>query len=148
MTKSILSEIGIQPECVDHNYNVSCHDLSSLKGAPFYINGDFIAGSNKLDSLIGLPIHIDGHCYLFNNNLTSLHNIHKHLKRLHGYLNCKCNPITSSVLGVLLINEIQGVWLDQKEVELIINRHLHADRDVFACQEELIENGFEEYARL
>ena len=33
-------------------------------------------------------------------------------------------------------------------VEKIINKHLKNGRDIFACQEELIENGFEAFAQL
>lgn len=34
------------------------------------------------------------------------------------------------------------------DVQNIINKHLKGDRDVFACQEELIEAGYDEFAQL
>jgi hypothetical protein len=34
------------------------------------------------------------------------------------------------------------------KLDEIINRHLLTGKDIFACQEELIEAGFEEYAKL
>ena len=40
------------------------------------------------------------------------------------------------------------MFFDNKEVSAIINDHLKKDRDIFACQEELINAGFEEYAKL
>ena len=58
------------------------------------------------------------------------------------------NPITSCVLGLLLIDGLRGVWFDNGKLEIIMNKHLAGDRDVFACQEELIEAGFDEYAQL
>jgi hypothetical protein len=58
------------------------------------------------------------------------------------------NPITSHILGVLLIEGCELIILDYPKVHNIINKHLKGDRDVFACQEELIEAGFDEYAKL
>lgn len=149
MTKSILSAIGIQPESVIHEYEVACLNLTSLEGAPRTIFGNFNVACNELTSLDGIPSFIHGHCYVFGNKLTSLHNVHKHIKYLNGFFNCKSNPITSEVLGLLLIDGIKGVWIDGNlEVEQILNKYIQGDKDVFACQEELIEGGFEEYARL
>ena len=65
-----------------------------------------------------------------------------------GILYLKNNPVKSHVLGVLLIEGCKGITLDNDIVHLIINKHLEGERDVFACQEELIEKGFEEYAQL
>ena len=39
-------------------------------------------------------------------------------------------------------------WFDGTEGEQILNKYIQGNKDVFACQEELIEGGFEEYARL
>ena len=52
------------------------------------------------------------------------------------------------LLGLLLIDGLQKVFLDNMKVRVIINKHLKGDRDVFACQEELIEAGFEDFAQL
>ena len=47
-----------------------------------------------------------------------------------------------------MIDGLKFVGLDNEKVENIINKHLKGERDVFACQEELIEAGYEEYAQL
>lgn len=115
--------------------------------APIVHQGDWNC-SDKLTSLEGAPSSIGGDFSCYNNNLTSLHNIHKQIKYIGGYADFERNPITSHVLGLLLIDGLMKVFLDNKKVEEIINKHLAGDRDVFACQEELIENGFDEYAQL
>jgi hypothetical protein len=58
------------------------------------------------------------------------------------------NPIKSHVLGVMLIENIRLVHLDQKPVQNIINTHLKTDRDVYLCQDNLIKAGFAEFAQL
>lgn len=52
------------------------------------------------------------------------------------------------VLSFLKMPDVTAVTLKNKEVEKIVNKHLKGHRDVFACQEELIAAGFEEYAKL
>ncbi len=124
--RSILSVLGQQPEHVV-DFNCEHTNLTSLEGVPPSISGSIFANNNKL---------------------TSLHNIHKQIKRLVGYANFFSNPIKSHVLGVLLIDRLQYIWMDNFKVQTIINKHLKGDRDIFACQEELIEAGFEEFAQL
>ncbi len=102
----------------------------------------------RLDSLEGAPSSIGGNLYCSINNFTSLHNIHKIIKHIGGHADFRYNPITSHVLGLLLIDGLLFVMLGNEKVEDIINKHLEGDRDVFACQEELIEAGYEEFAQL
>ena len=83
-----------------------------------------------------------------HNELKSLEGIHKQIKILNGTANFNGNDITSNVLGVMRIKGLVSVFFDNKEVSAIINDHLKKDRDIFACQEELINAGFEEYAKL
>ena len=148
MTRSILSAMGVQPTAFVTHFIASCQDLTSLKGAPISVYGNFDAACNVITSLDGIPSFIDGHAYMFNNKIASLHNIHKQIKHLNGYFNAKSNPITSHVLGLLLIDGLKGVWMDHLQVETILNDHIQGDRDIFACQEELIEAGLEDFAKL
>ena len=128
--------------------------LSVLGKMPERVEGDFYCYHNGLTSLEGAPSWVDGIFNCRDNNLTSLHNIHKHIKHIGGMLYASRNPIKSHVLGVLLIDGLQNIFLhdvtDERPVMVakILRKHLHSDRDVFACQEELIENGFEDFAQL
>jgi hypothetical protein len=161
--------MGKQPEHVDGDFYCSDNKLTSLEGAPSSVGGYFVCSRNKLTSLKGGPTSVGGYfnCYnnkltslkggptsignsfyAYNNNLTSLHNIHKQIKHIGGFANFRSNPITSCVLGLLLINGLKYVHLDKTAVQNIINKHLKGDRDIFACQEELIEDGFEDFAQL
>ena len=121
---------------------------SNLEGSPSIIEGDFICSYNNLTSLEGAPTTISTRLDCQNNKLTDLHNIHKQIRYIGEFAIFFDNPIKSHVLGLLLINGLHKVFLDNLKVDYIINKHLAGDRDVFACQEELIENGFEEFAHL
>ncbi len=35
-----------------------------------------------------------------------------------------------------------------ESIQDILNRHLEGDRDIFACQEDLLEAGYEAFAKL
>ena len=148
--------------------------LTSLVGAPKRVNGDFVCSNQKLTSLKGSPEVVNGffsctgnlltnidcslelaqHFYCFGNRITSLKDIHKHVKELKGgafpaeaEFNAKDNPIASHVLGLLKIKGLKHFFCDNAEVEEIINKYL-PEGDIFECQSELIDAGFEEYAKL
>ena len=127
--RSVLSVMGEQPEQCEGCFYCEDKALTSLEGVPSFIGLDLI-------------------CY--DNDLTSLHNIHKIIKHIGRDANFISNPLKSHVLGLLLIDGLREVRLgfNNRKIEYIINRHLRGDRDVFACQEELIENGFEDFAQL
>lgn len=144
--RSVLSVLGEFP---DSTKTFICNNkgLTSLKGSPSSVETSFDCHDNELTSLEGAPSFIGGNFFCYNNNLTSLHNIHKIIRYIGGcayFNNC---PITSHVLGLLLIDGLEEVYFTHgwnDELQTIINKHLKGDRDVFACQEELIENGLEE----
>jgi hypothetical protein len=133
-----------------HNGDFSCSNkqLTSLEGCPQVIKGDFYCSDNKLKSLQYCPQIVKGDFYCSDNKLPSLQNIHKYCKQINNTLWAYNNPIKSHVLGVMLIENIQLVDLDQEPVKKIINTHLNTDRDVYLCQDNLIKAGFAEYAQL
>lgn len=124
--------------------------LKSFEGAPEYIGKNFIVNDNEISSFEGAPRFIGGNLLLIRNKLDSLKGIHKYIKQINGVLNVSENNVSSHVLGVLRIEGLEALILDPvaKEVQDIINKHLAGDRDIFACQEELINAGFEEFAKL
>ena len=145
----ILTSLEGCPEEIDGSALFGSNHLTSLKGGPRKVTGDFsITGNITLTSLDFAPEYVGENFRAEDCNITSLHNIHKHVKHIGDYLLLKGNPITSHVLGVLLIDGLKMIQMDFKPVQHILNNHLKGDRDVFACQEELIEAGYEEFAQL
>ncbi len=65
--------------------------------------------------------------------------------------------IASNVLSFLKIPKLEHIHIKQfakdegneiDQVFKILNKHLQNDKDILECQEELITNGFKEYAKL
>ena len=126
-------------------------DLTSLAGAPSSVGGDFFCYNNNLTSLEGAPSSIGGDIYCNDNKLTSLHDIHKIIKKMNGEFWVEGNPITSCVLGVLLIEGCIGLVIDNKKVQHIVNKYLPNTRGfsaVIECQSELLDASLDEYAKL
>ena len=142
-----VADLGIKYEGGD--FNCSDTRLTSLKGAPSHVDGYFNCSVNKLTSLAGAPSHVGGDFSCSHNELTSLKDVHKHITEIKGKFYAVGNPITSHVLGLLLIRGVTRVYLDDKQVEEILNRHLGKGRaGMLMAQEELIEAGLEEFAQL
>jgi hypothetical protein len=136
------------PDKITGNFNCSGNSLETLLGAPRHIGGNFEANKNKLTSLEGLPNHVGGYIDISFNKIKSLKSIHKRIKYIGKGLVLLDNPIKSDILGLLLVSgNLHAVNADGKVFD-IINKHLGGDKDVLECQEELISNGFKEYAKL
>jgi hypothetical protein len=146
-THNFLTSLEGAPHFVGGVFDCNSNELTTLKGAPTSV-GCFYCSCNKLTSLEGAPQRIMQAFSCTDNKVTSLKGIHKHIKYVGTYMNLRGNPIKSHVLGLLKIDGLQEVFLDKKKVQDIINKHLKGDRDIFACQEELIEAGYPEYAQL
>ena len=147
-----LTSLEGSPKEVGGIFFCSYNNLTSLEGSPKEVGGNFSCYHNKLTSLEGSPKEVGGNFDCSCNKLTSLRNIHKHVKKMIGEANFEDNNIKSCVLGLLLIDGLTVVLLKNKKVQKIINKHLKGDRkgdrDIFACQEELIEHGYDEFAKL
>ena len=113
--------------------------------------GDFSCSDNQLTSLEGAPASVGGNFNCSDNQLTSLEGIHKQLKKMNGTFYARSNPIKSHVIGILLIPGCKKVYLDNKQVEEIMNRHLQSpfgNLRVLECQSEMLDAGLEDWADL
>ena len=126
-----------------------CQDnqLVSLKWAPQHVDGDFWCNRNQLTSLEGSPKHVGGNFLCYANKLTSLEGIHEQIVEINGEANFKQNPIKSHVLGLLLIKGLKSVKFDNKQLANVINKYLPLG-DIMECQNELIDDGLEEFAQI
>ena len=134
-------------------FRCSYTKITSLEGGPSWVGGYFYCHGTKITSLEGGPSWVGGNfnC-LDTQHLTSLHNIHKQIKHIGGQLYLS-NTVKSHILGVMFIEGLQKIqihWSNtkQKQVENIINKHLGGDRNIHLAQEELLEAGLKEYAKL
>lgn len=132
------------------NYNLNACSLNTLSGCcPTHITGDFYCSTNPITSLFGCPDIVNEGFYAHGTEIISLHGIGKdYLKSIGGVLSLKGNKIESHVLGLLRLERLDHVGLDNYDVMSIINKHLHHGKDILDCQEELIQFGFKNFAKL
>jgi hypothetical protein len=130
------------------SFDCSVNKLTTLVGGPETVDGDFYCTNNQLETFDGFPKTISGKVFLAHNRFKNLHNIHKYLKSCMT-LYLSDNTIESHVLGLLKIEKLKSVSISVENfrVQKIINKYLPLG-DLFACQEELMAAGLEEYAQL
>lgn len=143
------NEVGWQFVC-------SNNALVSLKGAPQKTGSSFTCTSNLLKSIDGVPSEVGGGLICDRNKITNFHDIHKQLKSVKGRIVFDGNPITSHVLGLLMIEGVtRFTYDDDADVRDILNYALFLFRDspkkrVLYAQKRLLdehENG-QELAKL
>lgn len=146
--RSLTSLVG-SPKKVTGLFSCQENMLTSLKGAPEFVGDSFICAYNLLTSLEGAPKTVYGNFHCNGNRLTSLKDVHKHIHKVTGAFVCMDNPIRSHVLGLLLIEGITWIHIDNKLLMSILNKYLGKGRaGMLQAQEELIDVGFEEFAQL
>jgi hypothetical protein len=113
------------------------------------VGGAFTCRGNELNLLEGAPEVVLGHFFSCGNNrLTSLQGIHKIFKIISGGFYCVGNQITTGGIGLILIEGLNEIIADHPAFD-IIERYLgQGKKGLLYCQDELIEAGYEEFARL
>lgn len=148
-----LTSLEGAPKRVHGAFQVQNNALTSMKGGPEYVGGDFDVDNNSLTSFEFSPRDIRGDYFCSSNHITSLEGIHKHIDSIDGHFiagpvsNEHKATITSHVLGLLKIKKLQGVDINNRPVEDILDKYL-PEGDIIECQQELIEAGFDDFAKL
>ena len=102
------------------------------------------------------PTEIETDFFLEDNfKADNFKNIHKHFIKINGELFFSGLQIKSHILGLLKIRGLTNISMGGPfrvkygwTLQDIMNKYLEGDRDLIACQQELIEAGYEEYAQL
>lgn len=125
--------------------------LTSMVGCPKIVCNSFNVSQNNITSLEGLPLSarvVD----LRMNPIKSFEGI----ENLRG---CEemwlPNSIESNLLGLLKIKTLKKLYCATDFADNrfhlafhIIKKYLESDKDIIACQRQLIENDLDEYAEL
>jgi len=147
-----------------------CHNnlLTSLVGGPEIVGFDYRCHDNGITSLEGCPKSCQD-LRLDNNMITSLSGIHRRLEKCTA-IGLAGVPVTSDILGLLLIDGLSnidvtgsGVFGSMRHVRRfhvrretaiafnLIKRYLPNTKGrsaVIEFQNELLDNGLEEFAKL
>ncbi len=174
---NMLTTLEFGPKKLVGNYSCRNNKLITLEGAPSEINGEFDCENNKLTSLKHCPKKVKGNFNagrnlidtieylpesvksldLGHNKLISLVGIHKVLKKCETLI-LHNNNIEEGGLGILLIEGLYFINcnsrpisgpLEFKQAIHIIQKYTSVGKKgLLACQEELIENGLERFAKI
>jgi hypothetical protein len=145
------SYMGDNPHIIQTviEFHTDHHVMSTFEGIPKNITGSLLIYDQLLSDFKHAPEVIQGNLVLHGNMFRSLRDIHKHVHTMRGFLSLVGNKIDSHVLGLLLIDGLTKVILQNTQVEDILNRRLGKGRiGMLQAQEELIEAGLEEFAQL
>lgn len=154
-SKNQLTSLMGVPREVKKSFNCHTNLLTSLQFAPDYVGFNFVCSSNQLlTSLEWVPKTIFGIFHCDGTNITSLVGISDVFKSI-GQIFIAPDLIKEGGLGLLLIEDLKSISVSSHKAEQsfkepfdIIRTYLNRKEDIFKCQEELIENGYEEYTRL
>lgn len=122
--------------------------LTTMAGFPRHVQGSCRLGSNMLiNSIEGMPERIGRDFDIENTHIDELHNIHKYCKSIGGSIIAK--HLRSNILGTMLVEHLKSVHFDRHKAAQILNHHLLSEaRDIHACQQELIDAGYPDLAKL
>jgi hypothetical protein len=90
--KKNLTTLKGAPQKIGGDFDCSDNKLTTLRGAPQKVDGDFWCYNNKLTTLEGAPQEISGDFNCINNQLTTLRGAPKEIK---GDFNCYNNKLTT-----------------------------------------------------
>lgn len=143
-----ITHIPIPFGVIGGSFQANIETLKSFVNFPEKILGNLYAYDTNVESFEGLHTEVDGGVDLtMNQKLSDWVGVYKHLPRIGGGLKFDVDYVKRGGLGVLLIKELPEISSGNSEVDAIINKYLKSDRNVFDCQEELIDAGFAHLAR-
>jgi hypothetical protein len=145
-----LTSLENCPEEINGCFDCTSTNITSLEFAPKIVHKDFICVGTKITSLDGAPLKCDKFICSHNNIL--------HLKGIgRSYLK-ECNTLIlpdtlkSNILGLCRVKKLEYILISQKlqnneshKAFEIVKKYLNTDGS--ECQEELIQNGFNDYAK-
>jgi len=150
---AICKEYGIKNYTINNdgsidvtgNADMSWFNIRNFPVTFGRVTGNFDCSGNRLlNTLKNVPHTVDGDFSC--GNCPTVSKLIR-VKEINGKLNLFTTPITN-LLYVLKIKGLKEVHTGNDEISKILNKHLLGDRDIMECQEELIEAGFGDWAKL
>jgi hypothetical protein len=132
---------------VSGHFDMFGTNITSLVGFPVFIGRDFIcSGCKNLTSIKYAPRFIGGGFYIHDTSIKSLTGVDKVIKHISGM--CWCDEKVTHILGLLLIKGITDFNIDNGgPIDKIMKKYAGTG-DILSAQDELIDAGFIDQARL
>lgn len=148
-------------------------DMFSFSDLPRHINGNLSIDTdgNKVQNLDGFPDEVNGDINIRFAGITNPGKYNKHIKKMNGTLRIggilgdynQQNPalsyplVAKNLLSIPLIKGIKELYIQPSgggaadtttKINTMINRCIQGDIDIHELQEQLIDAGFSQIARL
>jgi hypothetical protein len=91
---SKLTTLKGAPEYVEDNFTCEDNNITTLEGCPKFVGGKFDCSYNYLTDLVGSPNHVGGDFICFHNSISSLEGSPK---RINGFFECQNNKLTNLI---------------------------------------------------
>lgn len=136
------------------NVRVKETQFTSLKGIDYFCDILTLNDNTSLRSFEGLKKSTSiRSIHLHNQYFFNIHNSHKILSNDLKDIQVFNTPIIGGLLSLLMLSEFKTLGsslinLDFKVARNIINKHLQGDRDLLDCQEEMVQAGLKEFAKI
>jgi hypothetical protein len=150
-----LTSLQGSPKKVSGNFKVFHNQLKSLKYGPEYVEEEYDCSDNYIESLKDSGIM---NCTRFNcvtNAIKSLEGIGKYYLKECLIIDMAGNPVERNILGLVNVKHLTKIsYASPYSTEShtgafnIARKHINGDRDILEFQEELIQAGLKEYAKL
>ena len=138
-----ITSLDGAPTAIGGGFTCSHTNITSLDGAPTSVGGGFFCSYTKITSLIGAPTAVGGSFNCSGTNITSLDGAPK---AIGGNFYCSHTKIRN-VLRFLQIRGVNHIVYDSGPIDEILNKYAGTG-DVISAQDELIDAGFIEQAKL
>ena len=144
---NLIDSLEFFPKNVQGHINLSGNKITSFKGLPRLTMGALRIAYNPITSFDGCPKDIGGNLNIANTKITSFHNIHKFINSINGVIYAYGCDIKDSMLGLLKIQGLTSIGIDDDDLSAILKSYIGTG-DILACQQELIDKGYEDFAKL
>ncbi len=165
-----LSSLQGSPEQVGGQFSCGNTEIVSLKGGPKIVGADYICSQTNIQSLEGGPTEVGGMFACGNTKITSLAHGPKKVKgriaapntliasyrNVQKYVDCESvlltdSPVPGLICWILVPNihtiTFIGSNTNTGHLASIFNKHI-TTKDILGLQEDLIDAGFPEWAKL
>jgi hypothetical protein len=149
LTAMDLTRYEIQHDKVNvmGDVNLSGRGLSKLPVKFGTVYGNFDCSWNQLQSLEDFPKFVRGDINCQYNRIANLLGIEENFSHVSGTIFLNENPIATGGLGAIQIPGLSGIEADSCAFK-IIGKYLQQPENIFHCQSELFDCGFEPFAEL
>ena len=145
--KKKINSLDGCPQHITGWFRCDVNYLTSLVGGPQIVDDTYDCNNNQLTDLEGCASHISGSLMCTNNNITSLLGIHKIIKSCID-IYCDTFKITEGGIGLLLIDNLRYIPSNHEPFKIIRKYLGQGTKGLLICQNELINEGYPNHAKL